>query len=205
MQKSTSSKNAQTRKQNESPHENDSIRSFLNFIELKSFFAGVVFCLVLIFVLFFSIYSNSFVEAQAVFSPNSQSEVISLIHQAQNSIDLQMYVFTNEQIAVELIDASKRGVKVRVILEKRTQSYNLDEIVDALKQGGVEVCWASEKYKLTHTKMMIIDDKTVFVGSTNFSKSALLENREASVILQGNIVKEFIDVFQTDWELADKV
>ncbi len=205
MQKITSLKNAQTRKRNESQNKIANTNSVLNFIELKSFFAGVVFCLVLGFVLFSAIYSNSFVEAHAVFSPNSQSEVINLIHQAQTSIDLQMYVFTNEQIALELIDASKRGVNVRVILEKRTQSYNLEKIVDALKQGGVEVCWASEKYKLTHTKMMIVDDKTVFVGSTNFSKSALLENREASVILQGNIVKEFIDVFQTDWELADRI
>lgn len=173
-------------------------------MNMRGFFAGVFFSFAIILFYFGAIghEGGRCTEAQTLFSPNSQPEVESLVRTAKNSIELEMYVFTSEQMALELAEAARRGVEVRVILERRVNSYNMEDIVSALRESGVKVRWASLNYKLTHSKMMVVDGKRVFVGSTNFSKSALNQNREMAVVLEGEIVKEFISEFEKDWEMA---
>jgi phosphatidylserine/phosphatidylglycerophosphate/cardiolipin synthase-like enzyme len=172
-------------------------------LDTKSFFAGAligVFAILLICGIWMSTQKTQCADlAYPIFSPGSQEEILSLIRSANNSISLEMYVFTNEKVADELALAAQRGVRVRVILESRTNSYNIDKISSALQKGGVELKWASLSYKLTHSKMMIIDGKRVLVGSINFSKAAMNENREAAAVFEGEIVKDYIDVFETDW------
>lgn len=139
---------------------------------------------------------------QALFSPDSSDEIISLMRSAKDSIDLEMYVFTDDVLARELVDAQRRGVKVRVILESRVESTaSTKTIPDALLAGGVEVKWASVQYALTHSKMMIIDGKKVLVGSINFSKNAQHKNREAAAIIESaQKVSEYEAIFQKDWQ-----
>ncbi|MFH0927357.1 MAG: phospholipase D-like domain-containing protein [Candidatus Micrarchaeota archaeon] len=176
-------------------------------VERRSFVLGGAFAAILLIVFYFAFFSGrgAGTHAYSVFSPNSEEDVAGLIRSAHKTIDLEMYVFTDERIARELADASARGVLVRVILEKRAESYNLDEISSALLDAGVQVRWASLNYKLTHSKMMVIDGERVFVGSTNFSNSALNENREMAVVLDGGIVSDFILGFEKDWGMAARI
>lgn len=178
--------------------------------EAKSFFIGFFACALILgaAIMFLPQYgapcANNFAgsEVEPLFSPNSEGAIMELIRSARQSIDVEMYVFTNEDIARELVLAAGRGVRVRVILEGRVNSYNLEEISSALSDGGVLVKWASPDFKLTHSKMMLVDGKRALVGSINFSKSAVGKNREAAAIIEGGTVKEYIDVFERDWEAA---
>lgn len=182
-------------------------------LDVKSFFIGIFFCIFIAVVaiasssLFFPQNNFSFgnfacTNVSPLFSPGSTDDISSLINGAQKEIDVEMYVFTDERIAQALTDAASRGVRVRVILEPRTNAYNLDTIAGALESGGVELRWASLSYQLTHAKMMIIDGKKVLVGSINFSKAAQEKNREAAVVLEGKEVQQYIDVFEKDWKMA---
>jgi len=137
-----------------------------------------------------------------VFSPDAQDEVIAFIRSAEETIDIEMYVFTSDDIIKALSDAEKRGVRVRVIMEPRIQDTRKQKVFDTLSALGVEVKWASMTYKLTHSKFVIVDGKKALVGSINFSKSALTLNREADVTVEGDEVKEIVAVFETDWEKA---
>ena len=137
-----------------------------------------------------------------LFSPGSSDEIVSLIRSAGKTIDVEMYVFTDETLAGELADAAKRGVQVRVILEPRVESSNLNTLAAGMLDSGVQVRWASLKFQLTHAKFMVIDGKTVLVGSINFSKAAQNKNREAAAILQGPPVQSYIDIFEADWPIA---
>jgi len=137
-----------------------------------------------------------------VFSPGAQAEVISFIRSAQKSIDVEMYVFTSDAIVKELGEAAARGVKVRVIMEPRVEDSRKETIFNTLRALGVEMRWASMEYKLTHSKFVIVDGKRALVGSINFSKSALNDNREAAVEVEGEKVNELVDVFNEDWEKA---
>jgi len=141
-------------------------------------------------------------KVEMVFSPDAQAEVISFIRSAERTVDIEMYVFTSDDIIRELGDAKKRGVQVRVIMEPRVEDSRKQKVFDTLSALGCEMRWASFEYKLTHSKFVIIDGKRALVGSINFSKSALTQNREAAVSVEGEKVGEIVAVFEEDWEKA---
>ena len=138
-----------------------------------------------------------------VFSPNGGYEIIELIDSAEKSIDIEMYVFTSRDIVEALERAKSRGVQVRIIIERSTISGSNKEIFNELAAKGFIVKYASKEFQLTHSKFMIVDGKAVFVGSHNFSNSALYKNREASVIIYNDeTAREFQETFNYDWNLA---
>ncbi len=139
----------------------------------------------------------------SVFSPEDGHEVIGLIDSAEETIDIEMYVFTSRDVVEALERAKSRGVDIRIIIERSTISGSNADIYQELAAKGLNVRYASKSYKLTHSKFMIIDRKDVLVGSHNFSNSALYKNREASVIItDAGTVAEFLSAFETDWALA---
>lgn len=144
------------------------------------------------------------VYVHAFFSPESGNEVITFIDAARQSLDIEMYVFTSDEVLSALKRASDRGVKIRLILEKRVATGENAKNYNELRAYGADVRWASRSYALTHAKFIIADDSRVLVGSHNFSGNAMYENREASVIVQAtNIVNDFARVFEEDWIKAE--
>lgn len=68
-----------------------------------------------------------------------------------------------------------------------------------LGSKGIDVKFDSQSVT-THAKIVIIDDRVAFVGSTNWSKSAIEENNEVNVeIKEEEIVKELESYFQDLW------
>lgn len=157
---------------------------------------------ILVGIIIFALVSQIFfpVTVQTVFSPENGDEIISFIDSARESIDIEMYVFTSEEIVKAIKRASDRGVAVRIILEKRVINDDNEKNFNELRTYGIDIKWASQSYRLTHAKFIIVDGKAVLVGSHNFSNSAMRENREASVIIRAEkIVKEFKEIFEEDW------
>jgi phosphatidylserine/phosphatidylglycerophosphate/cardiolipin synthase-like enzyme len=92
-----------------------------------------------------------------------------------------------DRIASHLVKAAKRGVKVFVVLE--TTGDKSDELnIQNRKAGkflaekGINVFFDSPR-KTTHTKLVVIDQHLIFLGSHNFTQSALKYNNEISVLL----------------------
>jgi phosphatidylserine/phosphatidylglycerophosphate/cardiolipin synthase-like enzyme len=138
-----------------------------------------------------------------VFSPEDGHEIIDLINSAQESIDIEVYVFSSRDVVDALERAKLRGVNIRIIIERNVVGGENNEIYQELSSKGFDVRYASSFYKLTHAKFIIVDGKKVLVGSHNLSNSALYKNREASVILLDPItIKNFERVFENDWDLA---
>lgn len=134
-----------------------------------------------------------------IFSPGADEEIVSLIRSAQKSIDVEMYLFTSDTLVRELSDAQKRGVRVRVIMEPRVEDSRKDKVFGLLQELGVKMRWASFSYKLTHSKLILVDGRVALVGSINFSESALTRNREAAAVVEGEVVKELAATFEEDW------
>lgn len=114
---------------------------------------------------------------------------------AENKIDLAMYLFRETgtpgnkpaRIADALITAAERGVAVRVLLEQSdyNDSLNLENRATAerLRQHGVTVLFDPPTIT-THAKLAVIDHRYVFLGSHNFTQSALDRNREFSILIE---------------------
>ncbi|MBD3398227.1 phospholipase D family protein [Candidatus Micrarchaeota archaeon] len=158
---------------------------------LAGLFAGAFLFLLLAF-LFLPAYSVSVVS-----SPGAEDEILSLIDSARHSIYIDMYILTSEKVVDSLVSAHYRGVDVKVILEERTGANYL--AFSRLEGAGASVCWASDAYKLSHPKLIIVDSQAALVGSHNLSNSALNSNREISLLVQGNVVSALISLFDSDW------
>ncbi len=116
------------------------------------------------------------------------------IRNAKHRIDIGMYIFkigksaTNapRQVMNELIAARKRGVKVTVTLEKSSYNDSLNKdnkrVAQTLRKNHIKVKLDSLK-RTTHTKIVIIDGRFAFIGSHNFTHSALKKNNEITLLL----------------------
>ncbi|PKM92179.1 MAG: hypothetical protein CVU81_01885 [Euryarchaeota archaeon HGW-Euryarchaeota-1] len=124
-------------------------------------------------------------------------QVHSLLQGANSSIYLSMYMAkyypTNPKaksnwLYEDLIAAKKRGVDVQVVLEGGDDGFykSIKEgntlTFDYLKKNGIDVSFDCPK-QTTHSKLFIVDNRCVVVGSTNLGTSAIDSNHEANVIL----------------------
>lgn len=117
-----------------------------------------------------------------------------LIAQATSRIDLAMFLFKTTKSAKnrasalvrELIQASKRGVAVTVLLEKSGYDPELsrenEKVGARLQKGGIRVRFDSPKVT-THAKVVVVDRRYSLIGSHNFTSSALSANHEVSLLV----------------------
>ncbi|WP_231855745.1 phospholipase D-like domain-containing protein [Thermococcus peptonophilus] len=92
-----------------------------------------------------------------------------------------------------LIRARRRGVEVHVLLENSLDTNR--EAYDYLKSNGIDVSYDSPS-KTLHAKIVVIDGRIVFLGSHNWSESALHWNHEVSVkIISKQLAGEVINYF----------
>lgn len=113
-------------------------------------------------------------------------ELLRVIKQANKSIDIAIYSFTNREIAKALRDASSKGVKINIIYDKGQQSTNNSTIGYLEKFENIHTCLLEGnpakkgKYKgIMHHKMIIIDGSLIGFGSANWSKNAFENNYES--------------------------
>ncbi len=121
---------------------------------------------------------------QVCFTPgqNCTGLIVNTINKAQKNIDVQAYGFTSQPIINALVNAEKRGVQVRIILDKSNLSGN-NSVIPTIEAANIPV-WIDYKVKIAHNKVMVIDAQTVITGSFNFTSSAQNRNAENVLIVQ---------------------
>ena len=141
-----------------------------------------------------------------IHSPQTGNEIINVIDSANRTIDIEVYLLTSKGVISSLERAKERGVRVRIILEKRVIGGANQNAFDTLKAHNISVRWASNVFTLTHSKIIVVDGKIIIVGSHNLSYSALNKNREISLlVLDENIANKLDAIFEEDWLLASDV
>ena len=142
---------------------------------------------------------------EVAFSPNGggAATIIKAIGQAQKTTKVQAYSFTNADIAKALLDASKRGVQVRVVLDKsqETEKYTSATF---LANSGVPVR-IDDDFAIAHNKIMILDEETIITGSFNFTKAAEERNAENVLVIRGNkdLAKFYLQNWQWRWDASE--
>lgn len=126
------------------------------------------------------------------------SSLMEDLSQAKQSIIIIMYLFkaTGHQSALPdrivdmLQERHRQGVAVTVLLniDQNNKMYGRTDDIDKanlsvakrLEGRGVKVYFDSP-CRITHAKVVIIDKRIVYIGSHNFTQSALKYNHEVSV------------------------
>lgn len=128
------------------------------------------------------------------FSPGGgpTAAIVEALDSAKVSVLVQAYSFTSAPIADALRRAHRRGVDVRVIIDK-SQPNQRYTVLTFLQNAGIPV-WIDQKHAIAHNKVMVIDENIVITGSFNFTKSAEERNAENLLVIQSpSIALEYIN------------
>lgn len=150
--------------------------------------------------------------ASVYFSPKRGSAQVlaGFIDRTEKTLDCAIYSLSHDLIADALIGAHRRGVKVRVLMDK-SQAGGKASDDERLVAAGIEVRIDSN-FKIFHHKVAIADRKrrgkqAVVTGSFNWTANADEKNAENMVILRlKRVVEEYENEFERLWVLnAPKV
>ena len=130
--------------------------------------------------------------ADLVWSPtDSQDKLLGLINGATSSLRIYSEEMGDTTVEDALISAAKRGVDVQVCGENEDGEY--DSAYAKLARAGVHISYYSSSTGFyIHGKVIEADYGTghakVFVGSENFSRTSLDDNRELGLIISDHAV-----------------
>lgn len=134
---------------------------------------------------------------EAIIGNEFSPKVVPLIDNAKKSIKIIVFDWRNYQTDLgsavfklnqALIASADRGVDVRVIISAKNSNskwlkdfFNVREVYTK---------------KLIHSKMIIVDDEVLILGSHNLTFSGLELNQELSIIVSGKVeIYKFVDFF----------
>ena len=137
-----------------------------------------------------------------VLPDDSAKPILDVIAEAQKSLRVKMFLFSDPALLKAVIAASHRGVRVRVMLNPARRSGESEnrESKKHLHAGGVEVMDSNPAYDVTHEKSMVLDDSTAVVCSLNWATKNLTETRDYAVATSHkHEVDEIAECFEADW------
>jgi cardiolipin synthase len=142
-------------------------------------------------------------------SPSGGAESMHLMYllaitAAKHTIDLSASYFVPDDIAIRtLVDAARRGVKVRVIAPgehidteavRRASRARWGDLLEA----GVQI--AEYQPTMFHVKSLVVDELISSVGSTNFDNRSFRLNDEANLnVLHRGFAQRQRELFEADW------
>ena len=148
-------------------------------------------------------------------SPTGGSESMQLMYllsitAATRSIDLSAAYFVPDDLALRaLVDALKRGVKVRIVVpgehidSETVRSASRAQWGPLLAHGAVI---AEYRPTMFHCKVMVVDGLLVSVGSTNFDNRSFRLNDEATLnIVDARFAAAQTAVFEADLALSRRI
>lgn len=143
---------------------------------------------------------------QVGFSPEGSARqlVLETIGGAQHSIQMLAYAFQAPDITQALVDAKKRGVEVRIVVDKkRNRNKPSKAAMDFVTGNGIELR-TNDHYHIHHDKTIIVDGHTVETGSFNFAPSAETMNSENVVVIRGmpDVARQYLAHWQSRWDLG---
>jgi phosphatidylserine/phosphatidylglycerophosphate/cardiolipin synthase-like enzyme len=118
-------------------------------------------------------------ETEVGFSPSGAAHelVIRAIQLARHSIRMAAYSFTSKEVARALVDAHRRGVDVRVVLDDSQKSERYTGAT-FLANAGIPTR-TSSRYAIMHNKFLVVDGRHVQTGSFNYTSEKAKEGRKA--------------------------
>ncbi|MBU2954227.1 phospholipase D family protein [Marinobacter sp. F3R08] len=124
-----------------------------------------------------------------------RDQALAMIHGAANSdqLSLAMFYLSQRDIVEALIDAAKRGVALRVLLDANNEAFGHQksgipnrQVAMELVRAGIPVRWCNTRGEQCHSKLLMLAKENgateLLLGSANFTRRNLDNlNLEANV------------------------
>ncbi|XP_025206412.1 mitochondrial cardiolipin hydrolase-like, partial [Melanaphis sacchari] len=121
--------------------------------------------------------------------------LIGYLNRAKNTLDICLYTLSHELLTNAILDAYKRGVNVRLIVD-------YDNFMTTWKISNVGISKRVNKHDkyLMHHKFVIIDNKKVILGSLNWTMSPRTNWENVFITNNCELVNPFRQEFLRLWE-----
>lgn len=122
--------------------------------------------------------------------------VLQALAAAESRVDalLSSVSMDDNPLIPALADAARRGVAVRVLLDASSWAPSITArnlpALTYLQEHGVDARFDHPDITL-HAKLVIVDEATVILGSSNWNRYAFTEHRQADVLLVDCSIAEF--------------
>lgn len=135
-------------------------------------------------------------------SEKSWKVMLGMMSLAQESIYLEMYIFSDDMDQFNFFEVlerkAKEGVRVRMILDSFGSLSLSNDAVAKLRASGAEIIFLSKFLHRLHRKILIIDEQVAFLGGVNIHKSAARWT-DLMVKIEGKIVERIVRLFAQDY------
>lgn len=137
---------------------------------------------------------------EVAFSPEAGAEalVLKVIASAKDSIRLAGYSFTSPTIVRALIDAKRRGVDVRVLLDDKGNRGKANIAAMNLIAGASISTKVISAYAIHHDKYIVVDGRHTETGSFNYSQAAARSNSENVLVVWND--PKVAAIYMAHWE-----
>lgn len=138
-----------------------------------------------------------------VLPDDTVTPVLDAIRGAKKSIRIKMFLFSHPELLEAVIEAKKRGVDVRVMLNPARRSGKSENAAayKALKAAGLQVIDSNPDFEVTHEKSMVVDEEVAYIKSFNWEPKNLTDTRDYAVVTSHAAeVAEVIRCFDADWQ-----
>ena len=132
--------------------------------------------------------------------------ILKTLNGAIKSLDIKMFQFTDPVLIGAVVNAHKRGIKVRVMLNpsRFTGEHDNDEAFEIFKHAKVPIKETNPKYPITHEKSMVVDRHQAFIMSLNWAPKYFGETRDYGLVTNDPAeVAEVEACFEADWNRSD--
>ncbi|MBN2301561.1 MAG: phosphatidylserine/phosphatidylglycerophosphate/cardiolipin synthase family protein [Lentisphaerae bacterium] len=141
---------------------------------------------------------------------------------ATNSVDIEVYIFDNDDVAVEYADILRQrstDIKIRILMDGLGCRRGWKTIAPSVShmppstignigrylrnETDIQVRrWYNLWLASNHSKLIIIDHSTAFLGGMNIGREYRYDWRDAMVEVTGPVVNELCRSFANDWNRA---
>jgi phosphatidylserine/phosphatidylglycerophosphate/cardiolipin synthase-like enzyme len=138
-----------------------------------------------------------------VVSPvNSQARIVAEIQSATQTLDIETLEFSDVPVQAAVLDRMKAGVAVRLLVADPGFSPGITTSVEEVAGSGLIARQLVTPQ--VHVKSILVDGKTAYAGSENFSSTSLGHNREVGLIVtEPAAVAKIAATFEKDWAASE--
>jgi cardiolipin synthase A/B len=137
-----------------------------------------------------------------VLPDDSARPILAALAEASRTVRIKMFVFSDPSLLKAVIAAKRRGVNVRVMLNfaRRSGERDNEATRKALERADIAVKDANPAFDLTHEKSVVVDDRTAFINSLNWTTRNLTETRDYAVVTgHKREIAQIVECFEADW------
>jgi phosphatidylserine/phosphatidylglycerophosphate/cardiolipin synthase-like enzyme len=133
---------------------------------------------------------------RATYTRGIDTALAAAIGAAQTTIDVAAFEFNNQILTQALLDARRRGVRVRMVTDDEHGLEDEDSTIQQFISARISVV-DDARSALMHNKFMIIDSNAVWTGSWNYTVNDTYRNNNNALVLRS---RQAVANYQTEFE-----